>query len=223
MFLGSLQLTPEFRYVVVEGPIGVGKTTLCTLLASKWGAATVLEEVEENPFLPRFYKKRETWAFQTQIFFMLSRYKQQRKLAQLDLFQKMIVADYMFAKDRIFASINLSDDEFALYEKLSLILAEEIPQPDLVIYLQGSCDSLLRRISGRGRPFETDISQSYLEKLTDAYNDYFFRARIHPTLVVNTDHADFKQSSEDFKGLLEAVRNFPGGIQSYVPRFGARK
>ncbi|MCD4847939.1 MAG: deoxynucleoside kinase [Candidatus Aegiribacteria sp.] len=216
-------MTPEFRYVVVEGPIGVGKTTLCTLLASKWGAATVLEEVEENPFLPRFYKKRKAWAFQTQIFFMLSRYKQQKKLAQLDLFQKMIVADYMFAKDRIFASINLSDDEFTLYEKLSLILAEEIPQPDLVIYLQGSCDSLLRRISGRGRLFETDISQSYLEKLTDAYNDYFFRARIHPTLVVNTDHADFKQSSEDFHGLLEAIRNFPGGIQSYVPRLGGRK
>lgn len=223
MFLGSFQLTPEFRYVVVEGPIGVGKTTLCTLLASKWGGATVLEEVEENPFLPRFYKKREAWAFQTQIFFMLSRYKQQKKLAQLDLFQKMIVADYMFAKDRIFASINLTDDEFTLYEKLSHILAQEIPQPDLVIYLQGSCDSLLRRISGRGRPFETDISQSYLEKLTDAYNDYFFRARIHPTLVVNTDHADFKQSSDDFQGLLEAVRDFPGGIQSYVPRLGGRK
>lgn len=223
MFLGGFQLTPEFRYVVVEGPIGVGKTTLCTLLASQWGAGTMLEEVEENPFLSRFYKKREAWAFQTQIFFMLSRYKQQKKLSQLDLFQKMIVADYMFAKDRIFASINLSDDEFTLYEKLSLILAEEIPQPDLVIYLQGSCDSLLRRISGRGRPFETDISQSYLEKLTDAYNDYFFRARIHPTLVVNTDHADFKKRSEDFQGLLEAVRNFSGGIQSYVPRLGVRK
>ena len=183
----------------------------------------MLEEVEENPFLSRFYKKRKKWAFQTQIFFMLSRYKQQKKLAQLDLFQKMIVADYMFAKDRIFASINLSDDEFMLYEKLSLILAEEIPQPDLVIYLQGSCDSLLRRISGRGRPFETDISQSYLEKLTDAYNDYFFRAQIHPTLVVNTDHANFKQNGEDFQGLLEAVRNFSGGIQSYVPRLGVRK
>lgn len=209
--------------MVVEGPIGVGKTTVCTLLASQWSAETVLEEVEENPFLSRFYRNKEVWAFQTQLFFMLSRYKQQKELSQLDLFRKMIVADYMFAKDRIFASINLRDDEFALYEKLSVILTREIPQPDLVIYLQGSCNSLLGRISGRGRTFETDISRSYLEKLIDAYNDYFFRARKHPTLVINTDHADFRRKGEDFQGLLEAIESFSGGMKSYVPRLGVRK
>jgi deoxyadenosine/deoxycytidine kinase len=170
LFLGGLELISHIRYVVVEGPIGVGKTTVCKLLASHWGAGTMLEEVEENPFLPRFYKDRETWAFQTQLFFMLSRYRQQKKLSQLDLFRKMIVADYMFAKDRIFASINLGDDEFMLYEKLSRMLATQVTQPDLVIYLQGSCNSLMRRISRRGRSFETDISRSYLQKLTEAYN-----------------------------------------------------
>jgi len=223
LYLGGDRLTAEFRYVVVEGPIGVGKTTVCNLLASSWSAGTVLEEVEENPFLPRFYKNRKAWAFQTQLFFMLSRYRQQKKLAQLDLFKKKIVADYMFAKDRIFASINLQDDEFNLYEKLCSLLAADIPQPDLVIYLQGSCDSLLKRISSRGRSFESDISRSYLEKLTDAYNDYFFRARMHPTLVVNTDHADFRSNGEDFMRLLEAVGDHTGGVETFVPRLGGRR
>jgi len=154
---------------------------------------------------------------------MLSRYRQQKKLAQLDLFSKKIIADYMFAKDRIFASINLQDDEFALYEKLCILLAGDIPQPDLVIYLQGSTDSLLKRISSRRRSFETDISRSYLEKLIDAYNDYFFRARKHPTLVVNTDHADFRHEGEDFNQLVEAVENHAGSIETFVPRLGDRR
>ncbi|MCD4775311.1 MAG: deoxynucleoside kinase [Candidatus Aegiribacteria sp.] len=216
-------MTADFGYVVVEGPIGVGKTTVCNLLASQWKAVTILEEVEENPFLSRFYRNRKAWAFQTQLFFMLSRYGQQKKLAQLDLFSKKFVADYMFAKDRIFASINLQDDEFVLYEKLCSLLAADIPQPDLVIYLQGSCDSLLKRISSRGRSFESDISRSYLEKLTDAYNDYFFRARKHPTLVVNTDHADFRHKGEDFNRLVEAIGNHTGGVESFVPRLGGRR
>ena len=207
---------------MVEGPIGVGKTTVCGLLASTWKAETVLEEVEENPFLEKFYRNRRNWAFQTQLFFMLSRYRQQEKLAQLDLFSGRYVADYMFAKDRIFASINLTDDEFVLYEKLSVLLTDKIPQPDLVIYLQGSCASLLKRISVRGRPFESDISRSYLEKLIDSYNDYFFRARKHPTLVVNTDHADFRQPGEDFQQLLDAIDGHSGGVETFVPRLGGR-
>ncbi len=213
---------PDLRYVVIEGPIGVGKTTLSRQLAEHWSANLLLEEVEENPFLSRFYKDRAAWAFQTQIFFMLGRYRQQMQLSQLDLFSERIVADYMFAKDRIFASVNLSDDEFILYSRLSGILGEDIPQPDLVIYLQASSDALQRRISGRGRHFENDISRSYLSKLTDAYNDYFFRARMHPTLVVNTDHADFRRRGRDFMGLLEAVENHTGGVQTYVPRFGVK-
>jgi deoxyguanosine kinase len=211
------------RYVVVEGPIGVGKTTLAALLAEHWKAGTLLEEVEENPFLSKFYRDRAAWAFQTQIFFMLGRYRQQMELSQLDLFRERVVADYMFAKDRIFASINLTDDEFVLYGRLAAILCEGMPQPDLVVYLQASTDTLLRRISGRGRPFETDIGRSYLERLTDAYNDYFFRARMHPTLIVNTDHADFRRKGNDFSGLLEAIEEHSGGVETYVPRFGARR
>jgi len=213
-------MTASLRYVVVEGPIGAGKTTLAGLLADRWNAGRLFEEVEENPFLSKFYRDRAAWAFQTQIFFMLGRYRQQMELAQLDLFRDRVVADYMFAKDRIFASINLTDDEFALYGRLASILCEGMPQPDLVIYLQASTDTLLRRISGRGRPFETDIGRSYLERLTDAYNDYFFRARMHPTLVVNTDHADFRRKGADFEGLLEAVAGHSGGVETWVPGFG---
>ena len=196
----------------------MGKTTLCNLLASTWHARTVLEEVEDNPFLERFYKDRRKWAFQTQIYFMLSRFQQQKQLAQLDLFSGKYVADYMFAKDGIFASINLREDEYALYRKLRSQLESGIPQPDLVVYLQGSCDSLLRRIYGRGRTFETDISRSYLEKLIDAYNDYFFRAKRHPTLVVNTDHADFRRKGESYRRLLEAIDTHSGGVETFVPR-----
>jgi len=209
--------------VVVEGPIGVGKTTVCNLLASAWQAEAVLEEVEDNPFLPKFYRNRKAWAFQTQLFFLLSRYGRQKELAQPSLFGGAVVADYMFAKDRIFASINLDDDEFALYEKLCSMLEPRVPQPDLVVYLQASSDSLLRRITSRGRPFEMDISRSYLEKLIDAYNDYFFRSRRHPTLVVNTDHADFRKKGDDFNGLLEAIAVHGGGIQTFVPRLGGKR
>ncbi len=216
-------MTDSLRYIVIEGPIGVGKTTLCELLAADWNARSIFEEVEENPFLAKFYKDRDTYAFQTQIFFMLSRYRQQKELSQLDLFSNIVVSDYMFAKDRIFASVNLTEDEFTLYDKLSQTLAPDIPKPDLVVYLQGSVDSLLRRISHRDRPYEGDMSKSYLNRLIDAYNDYFFRGRMHPTLVVNTDNADFRQRGADFTGLLQAIELHAGGVESYVPYMGGRK
>jgi deoxyadenosine/deoxycytidine kinase len=208
----------EKAYVVVEGPIGVGKTTLCRRLATRWKAREVLEEVEENPFLHLFYRDRKAWAFQTQIFFMISRFSQQRKLSQPDLFSDRVVADYMFAKDRIFASVNLSADEFELYERLAAILNREIPSPDLVLYLQASPDILLERISSRGRPFERDMSRSYIKAISEAYNDFFFRDRAYPTLVVNTDRADFLEDERDFESLLEAVDGHGGGMESFVPR-----
>ncbi len=209
---------PEKAYIVVEGPIGVGKTTLCRRLAAEWKAREILEEIEENPFLPFFYRDRKTWAFQTQIFFMISRFRQQLKLSQPDLFSDRTVADYMFAKDRIFASVNLSIDEFDLYERLASILDREVPAPDLVLYLQASPDVLLERISARGRSFERDMSRSYIKAISDAYNDFFWRDRLFPTLVVNTDRADFLEDETDFESLLRAVSEHGGGMESFVPR-----
>jgi deoxyguanosine kinase len=208
----------EQRYVVVEGPIGVGKTTLCGLLAGAWRAQLVLEEVEENPFLPLFYRDRRTYAFQTQVYFLLSRYRQQQKLGQLDLFTSRFVSDYMFAKDRIFAGINLNEHEFSLYEKLSSILSKDMIPPDLVIYLQASLDVILARIGRRGRPYELDLSRSYIEALLNAYNSYFFRTRGIPVLVVNTDGMDFRSRPGDLEGLLKAIERHKGGMQTYVSR-----
>lgn len=210
----------EKSFVVVEGPIGVGKTTLCRLLARRWGCRAVMEEFEENPFLPRFYQDRRAYAFQTQIFFMLNRFRQQQKLAQLDLFSSRLVTDYMFAKDRIFAAVNLSDNELDLYDALSGILRRELPEPDLVIFLQASVDTLLRRIDSRGRSYERNMSRSYMEQIVEAYNDYFFRQRPHHILLVNTDRADFSQNEESLRGLLEAVESHGGGFETYVPRLG---
>jgi deoxyguanosine kinase len=209
---------PDKAYVVVEGPIGVGKTTLCRRLAREWKARLVLEEVEDNPFLPLFYRDRKSWAFQTQVSFMTSRFSQQRGLVQPDLFSSRTVADYMFAKDRIFASVNLSPEEFDLYQRLASILDSEVPQPDLVLYLQASPDVLLERISARGRHYERDMSRSYIQAISEAYNDFFFRDRLFPTLVVNTDRADFLEDEEDFRSLLRAVEEHGGGMESFVPR-----
>ncbi len=206
------------RYVVVEGPIGVGKTTLCRLLGDRWKARLVLEEFEENPFLPRFYTDRSKYAFQTQIFFTVSRFRQQQRMDQLDLFHHRVVADYMFGKDRIFAGVNLSDDELDLYNTLADLLSDRLPQPDLVIYLQASLDTLMKRIDARGRSYERNMSRKYLERLREAYSDYFFRGRRHPVLVVNTDDVDFQAGEGALQGLLDAVDAHSGGVETYVPR-----
>lgn len=208
----------EKRYVVVEGPIGVGKTTLCRLLADRWDARLVLEEFEDNPFLSRFYSDRSKYAFQTQLFFTVSRFRQQQRMDQLDLFHRRVVADYMFGKDRIFAGVNLAEDELDLYLTLAGILAGRLPRPDLVVYLQASLDTLMKRIDSRGRPYERNMSRKYLERIRAAYSDYFFRGRRHPVLVVNTDDVDFESSPEALEGLLAAVDGHSGGVETYVPR-----
>lgn len=209
---------PDRKYIVVEGPIGVGKTTLCGLLGNVWKAKLVLEEVEENPFLPQFYRDRRSFAFQTQVFFLLSRYRQQQKLGQLDLFSSRVVSDYMFAKDRIFASMNLGEHEFSLYDKIASILERDVHTPDLVIYLQASLDVIQARITKRGRPYEKDMSRSYIEALVNAYNSYFFRTRDLPVLIVNTDGMDFRARSSHLDMLVRAVEEHRGGIQTYVSR-----
>ncbi len=204
-------------YIVVEGVIGAGKTSLCRLLAQSLDARLTLEVVEENPFLPRFYEDRAAYAFVTQNFFLLSRYQQQMELIQLELFSGTLVADYLFAKDRIFANINLADDELRLYERLASILEERIRPPDLVVYLQASTEVLMERIRWRGRSYERDMDEGYIQTLNEAYNYFFFHYEDTPLLVVNTNELDFVKNRQHYEDLLQRILQPFTGTQYYVP------
>ena len=204
-------------YIVVEGPIGVGKTALTQMLAKRLGAQAVFEIVEENPFLANFYADRDKYAFQTQLFFLLSRFKQQQELSQPELFAQATISDYLFAKDRLFAQLNLDPHEFLLYDKIYDLLGTRVVKPDLVIHLSAKLDVLLSRIRRRGREFERRFDAGYLERLTQAYNEFFFAYDETPLLVVNTSDIDFVQSPEDFEGLLSAITRMKKGVQAYHP------
>lgn len=206
-----------WRYIVVEGVIGAGKTSLTKLLATRTGARLNLEVVEENPFLGKFYGDRAAWAFQTQIFFLLSRYRQQQQLFQSELFRDAIVSDYLFAKDRIFANLNLSDDELALYDQLAQILEQRIMKPDLVVYLQARTQVLMERIRWRGRSFEREIGAEYIESLNGAYNYFFHHYRDTPLLVVNTNDLDFVNAPRDFELLYEQLLEPFQGARFFAP------
>jgi deoxyadenosine/deoxycytidine kinase len=201
------------RYVAVEGVIGVGKTTLSRKLARSLGASLVLEVVEENPFLARFYDDPDAFAFQTQMFFLLSRYRQQLELSQRDMFAGSVVADYMFAKDQIFATINLDEEELALYRTILPLLEARLVRPDVVVYLQATTDVLLERIKRRGRPFERGISREYLETLTDAYNHFFFHYDESPLLIVNTNEIDLVARNRDYDRLLATISEHSAGTR----------
>ena len=205
------------RYIVVEGPIGVGKTALTRALAKRFGARTVFEVVEENPFLASFYQDRNKYAFQTQLFFLLSRFRQQQELFQQDLFSQVTVSDYLFAKDRIFASITLDPNELALYERIYEHLGPRIAKPDLVIYLQARLDVLLGRIRKRGREFERRFDADYLGELSRTYNDFFHRYDETPLLVINTSDIDFVESEKDFEELIRAIGSIRAGTHYYQP------
>jgi deoxyadenosine/deoxycytidine kinase len=205
------------RYIAIEGPIGVGKSSLAKILAQKYASRLVKEEVAGNPFLERFYENPRKFAFQTQLFFLLSRYRQQRELAQGDLFEGGLVCDYILAKDKIFALINLEDDEVSLYESIYKLLVPTLPKPDLVIYLQARPEVLLSRVRKRGIAYERNISLDYLRTLSDAYNEYFFHYNETPLLVVNTSEIDFVESPRDLEHLVREVKSVKRGTQHYIP------
>jgi len=210
-----------FHYVAVDGPIGVGKTTLVELLARRYEGVKILEDVD-NPFLPDFYQDRPGAAFQTELYFLLSRYKQQQEIAQRELFDKLLVADYTFQKNRIFAYLNLSDDELMLFDKLFALLEPQVPVPDLVIHLVADVGTCVERIRRRARSFEKAISEEYLSELIDAYNHYYHYYDRSPLLVVDTRHLNFPQRPEDFDELLHRLSRPIKGTEYFQPLGSAR-
>jgi deoxyadenosine/deoxycytidine kinase len=201
--------------VAVDGPIGVGKTSLVEMLARKFHGTKILEDVD-NPFLPDFYKKKKGAAFQTQLFFLLSRYQQQQEIAQIDLFTNLVVADYHFPKDKIFACLNLDDSELLIYDRLYTLLSESVRKPDLVIYLQGSLETCLKRIKKKTRTLEKAVTPEYLAQLIEAYNYYFYHYEETPLLVVDTNEIDFVNRPADFDDLVSQVQRARKGVQYYV-------
>lgn len=205
------------RYIAVEGNIGAGKTTLARLIAGEAGASLFEEQVDDNPFLSKYYQDERGYAFQAQIFFLLNRYRQQTEIAQRDLFSDLVVADYLFAKDSIFAHVVLGDDELVLYNRLLEQLRGRIVNPDLVIYLQTSPAVLIDRIRRRGRSFEKGMSEEYLSTLNEAFNHFFFHYEDSPLLIINTDRLDFAASREHLEDVFVRITERFAGTRFYVP------
>ncbi|GMU94685.1 MULTISPECIES: deoxynucleoside kinase [Ignavibacterium] len=205
----------ELRYIAVEGVIGAGKTALAKKLKAKLDARLVLEQFETNPFLEKFYNDRRRYAFQTQMFFLINRYKQQEELIQEDLFSNYIISDYIFEKDRIFAYLNLSGDELKLYESLYPLLARTLRKPDLVVFLQSSIDRLMFNIKKRGRAIEKNLTRNYIEELSEAYNHFFFRYNSTPLLIVNSTEIDFVNNENDFEELFRQIFREDRGLIEY--------
>jgi deoxyadenosine/deoxycytidine kinase len=204
-------------YVAIEGVIGVGKTSLAHLLEERLNAKLVMEKFDENPFLPDFYLDPERYAFQTQLFFLLSRYRQQQELRQTEVFHKLVISDYMFVKDRLFASLNLDDKEMSLYDSVAKILEKNILNPDLVIYLQAETPKLMERITLRGRDFEKNMSPDYIDALNQVYNEYFFRYQEGPLLIINTNDIDFVHNEEDLEEVIRYIRQPVSGTKFFNP------
>jgi deoxyguanosine kinase len=213
----------KLNYIAIEGVIGVGKTSLSHLLAKDMSGKVVLEKHEENPFLEDFYDNPQRYAFQTQMFFLLSRYRQQQEMKQQDLFHAVLIADYIFAKDQIFASLTLDEREFLLYDKVATLLERDILKPDLVIYLQSNTQRLMANIRKRGRNYEKNISEDYIRSLVEAYNNFFFHYSDTPLLVIDTTQIDFVNNEEDLKNLIAQIAKPLGGTKFYIPRTTEKK
>ena len=204
-------------YTAIEGPIGVGKTSLAELLSKELGARLVLEDFEDNPFLPDFYNDPERFGFQTQLFFLLQRYRQQQDLRQVDMFQKLLITDYMFVKDRLFASLNLGDKEMHLYDTVASLLERNIIKPDLVIYLQADTDVLMKNIEKRGRSMERNVTWEYIDALNQVYTEYFFRYQDTPLVIINTNNIDFVEKENDLKEVIDYIRQPVSGTKFFNP------
>ena len=207
----------KIYHIAVEGTIGVGKTSLARILAEEIQGRLVLEEFEDNPFLKEFYQDRKRWAFQTQINFLISRYYQQLRLQQIDMFADKIVSDYMFAKDKLFAQTSLDDNEMILYKKLANIFEKNITPPDLVIFLQSDVDRLMENIKSRGRDYEKDIDWEYLSQLNEIYNQYFFSYDKSNLLLINSNNIDFVNNKDDLKQILDVIRTPFSGTKFFNP------
>ena len=207
-------------YVAIEGTIGVGKTSLANLLCEKLGAKLVLESFEDNPFLSDFYDDPERHAFQTQLWFLLQRYQQQQELRQIDMFQNLVITDYMFVKDRLFASLNLSEKEMSLYDTVANMMEKNDIHPDLVIFLQADTETLMKNISTRGREFEKNLSEDYLDALNQVYNEYFFRYQDTPLVIINTNNIDFVNNNEDLEEMINYIRKPVTGTKFFNPISG---
>ena len=207
-------------YVAIEGTIGVGKTSLANLLSEKLSAKIVLEAFEDNPFLSDFYEDPERHAFQTQLWFLLQRYQQQQDLRQVDMFQNLVITDYMFVKDRLFASLNLNEKEMSLYDTVANMMERNVIQPDLVIFLQADTGTLMKNISKRGRDIEKNISEDYIDALNQVYNEYFFRYQDTPLVIINTNNIDFVNNHKDLEEVINYIRQPVTGTKFFNPTTG---
>ena len=205
------------KYIAIEGPIGVGKTSLARGLAEEFKGRLVLENAEHNPFIKDFYRDRKAHAFETQMYFLLTRFKQQIELRQADIFERYVVSVYFFAKDLIFANINLTADELDIHRQVYEILKPRLPRPDLVIYLHARTEVLMERIKRRNTSYEQDLDMDYMHKLVEAYNDYFFYHSSTPLLVINTSDIDFVKNKTDFMELVKEIRGAKKGTWHYIP------
>lgn len=207
----------DLRYIAIEGVIGAGKTSLAARLSQTLGAKAIYEEFEKNPFLEDFYDDPEHYAFQTQIFFLIGRFQQQQTLQQHDLFQQCMVSDYIFSKDRIFATLNLNEKEMKLYDTLARIMEKDIVKADLAIYLQSSTNHLMEFIQKRGRKIEKGITVEYIQALNELYNKFFFHYSDTPLLVINTDDIDFVHNESEYQDILYEINQHTSGTKYYIP------